>query len=158
MEVKPKKKKILGNGNGQCRGGKTKPHLMHEQLGALLKYRRRNQPSIFMGGSGGDRSILNHWYPGMVQSGYVLLPYFKSRKPFLLFQAGRTISGSASGGGWSKTGQADCFPGETLCLRPQEAILRAGSGGQVAEQDVSAEHQQHGALPTGAHGQPQVGA
>ncbi|KAM7035819.1 inactive rhomboid protein 2 isoform 1-T1 [Acridotheres tristis] len=63
------------------------------------------------------------------------------------FSAGQCRPGSAAG-------PAHRLQSETLRLRPQETLLRAGGGGQVAEQDVPAQPEQHRAVPAGDHRQP----
>lgn len=52
--------------------------------------------------------------------------------------------------------QAHCFQSEALCLRPQETLLRAGGGGEVPEQDVPPQPEQHRAVAAGDHRQPPV--
>jgi len=52
--------------------------------------------------------------------------------------------------------QTHRFQSEALRLRPQETLLRAGGGGEVAEQDVPPQPEQHRAVAAGDHRQPPV--
>lgn len=52
--------------------------------------------------------------------------------------------------------QAHRLQGEALCLRPEEAALRPGRGGQLAEPQLPSQHQQHRAAAAGELRQPPV--